>query len=135
MYIPNTKGNGATPARQYTLKKVLEGQITKSAHPARFSPDDKWSRHRIQLQRRYGLLISSMFSPFLFLYLNLGGWGLSMSCMYACGGCRLGKLVVSRGGNRRVEERKREREKVANTAQKMLKSRGNKANQNKPGAD
>lgn len=37
-----------TPAdggkRIYTLKKVLDGEVTKSAHPARFSPDDKYSR-------------------------------------------------------------------------------------------
>jgi rRNA maturation protein Nop10 len=30
--------------RVYTLKKIAEGEVTKSAHPARFSPDDKWSR-------------------------------------------------------------------------------------------
>lgn len=31
--------------RIYTLKKVLDGTVTKSAHPARFSPDDKYSRY------------------------------------------------------------------------------------------
>lgn len=31
--------------RQYTLKKIVEGEVTKSAHPARFSPDDKYSRY------------------------------------------------------------------------------------------
>lgn len=31
--------------RVYTLKKVLNGEVTKSAHPARFSPDDKYSRY------------------------------------------------------------------------------------------
>ncbi|KAI5780772.1 nucleolar RNA-binding protein [Geopyxis carbonaria] len=45
--------------RVYTLKKVTDnGAITKSAHPARFSPDDKYSRHRVTLKRRYGLLLS-----------------------------------------------------------------------------
>ena len=34
----------ATGKRIYTLKKVLDGTVTKSAHPARFSPDDKYSR-------------------------------------------------------------------------------------------
>lgn len=34
----------ATGNRIYTLKKVLDGVVTKSAHPARFSPDDKYSR-------------------------------------------------------------------------------------------
>jgi H/ACA ribonucleoprotein complex subunit 3 len=48
----------ASGKRQYTLKKVMEGKVTKSAHPARFSPDDKWSRHRITLRKRFGLLMS-----------------------------------------------------------------------------
>ena len=29
---------------------------TKSAHPARFSPDDKFSRERITLKKRFGIL-------------------------------------------------------------------------------
>jgi H/ACA ribonucleoprotein complex subunit 3 len=33
-----------TGERTYTLRKVLDGEVTKSAHPARFSPDDKYSR-------------------------------------------------------------------------------------------
>lgn len=31
--------------RLYTLKKIKDGEVTKSAHPARFSPDDKYSRY------------------------------------------------------------------------------------------
>jgi H/ACA ribonucleoprotein complex subunit 3 len=31
--------------RVYTLKKVVNGEVSKSAHPARFSPDDKYSRY------------------------------------------------------------------------------------------
>ncbi|KAK5962708.1 snoRNP complex protein NOP10 PWA37_005149 [Arxiozyma heterogenica] len=43
--------------RVYTLKKITEqGEITKSAHPARFSPDDKYSRQRVTLKKRFGLL-------------------------------------------------------------------------------
>ena len=30
--------------RVYTLKKVQSDEVTKSAHPARFSPDDTYSR-------------------------------------------------------------------------------------------
>ncbi len=30
---------------------------TQSAHPARFSPDDKYSRQRIMLKKRFGLLL------------------------------------------------------------------------------
>jgi len=44
--------------RIYTLKKVLDSVVTKSAHPARFSPDDKYSRHRVTLKKRYGLLLT-----------------------------------------------------------------------------
>ncbi|KAL8787391.1 MAG: hypothetical protein Q9213_002274 [Squamulea squamosa] len=48
----------ATGRRLYTLKKVSAGEVTKSAHPARFSPDDKYSRHRITIKKRYGLLLT-----------------------------------------------------------------------------
>ncbi|TDZ48275.1 H/ACA ribonucleoprotein complex subunit NOP10 [Colletotrichum trifolii] len=44
--------------RVYTLKKVVDGKVTKSAHPARFSPDDKWSRQRVTLKRRFNLLLT-----------------------------------------------------------------------------
>ncbi|RKO95303.1 H/ACA ribonucleo protein complex subunit 3-like protein, partial [Caulochytrium protostelioides] len=45
--------------RVYTLKKVdPKGSVTKSAHPARFSPDDKYSRQRVTLKRRFGLLLT-----------------------------------------------------------------------------
>ena len=49
-------GNGH---RIYTLKKVTKaGIITKSAHPARFSPDDKYSRQRVTIKKRYNLLLT-----------------------------------------------------------------------------
>ncbi len=48
----------ATGKRVYTLKKVVDSKVTKSAHPARFSPDDKWSRHRVTLKKRFGLLLT-----------------------------------------------------------------------------
>lgn len=32
------------------------GNPTLSAHPARFSPDDKFSRERVTLKKRFGLL-------------------------------------------------------------------------------
>ena len=37
-------------------KEDAEGQPTKSAHPARFSPDDKFSRERVTLKKRFGIL-------------------------------------------------------------------------------
>ncbi|OAF68692.1 Nucleolar protein 10 [Intoshia linei] len=38
------------------LKIDPNGCQTKSAHPARFSPDDIFSRHRLTLKRRFNLL-------------------------------------------------------------------------------
>lgn len=43
--------------RVYTLKKIdPNAKATISAHPARFSPDDKYSAQRIAVKRRYGIL-------------------------------------------------------------------------------
>eukprot|EP00762_Andalucia_godoyi_P004656 ANDGO_03646.mRNA.1 H/ACA ribonucleoprotein complex subunit 3 len=53
MYTLNEKGE-----RVYTLKKAVEGKPTVSAHPARFSPDDKYSRHRVTLKKRFGILLT-----------------------------------------------------------------------------
>ena len=52
MYYLNEEGT-----RVYTLKKMdPEGKPTFSAHPARFSPEDKFSRERIAIKKRFGLL-------------------------------------------------------------------------------
>ncbi|KXS13243.1 Nop10p-domain-containing protein [Gonapodya prolifera JEL478] len=54
MYYTDTNGQ-----RVYTLKKTApDGSPTKSAHPARFSPDDKYSRHRVTLKKRFGVLLT-----------------------------------------------------------------------------
>ncbi|QHN85708.1 H/ACA ribonucleoprotein complex subunit 3-like protein [Arachis hypogaea] len=37
-------------------KETPLGLATQSAHPARFSPDDKYSRQRVLLKKRFGLL-------------------------------------------------------------------------------
>ncbi|XP_078368190.1 H/ACA ribonucleoprotein complex subunit 3-like [Oculina patagonica] len=59
MYYLNDDGK-----RIYTLKKSDPlGQPTKSAHPARFSPDDKYSRHRVTLKRRFGILPTQQPKP------------------------------------------------------------------------
>ena len=43
--------------RVYTLAKVApDGSPTKSAHPARFSPDDKFSKERVAIKKRFGVL-------------------------------------------------------------------------------
>ncbi|KJE96490.1 hypothetical protein CAOG_06810 [Capsaspora owczarzaki ATCC 30864] len=56
MYLMYYEENGK---RQYTMKKTApDGTPTKSAHPARFSPDDKYSRHRVTLKKRFGILMT-----------------------------------------------------------------------------
>lgn len=57
----------ATGQRTYTLRKVLDGTVTKSAHPARFSPDDKYSRQRVTLKKRYGLLLTQQQGAYMFV--------------------------------------------------------------------
>ncbi|CAF1943861.1 hypothetical protein F2Q70_00029011 [Brassica cretica] len=48
----NEKGD-----KVYTTKKESPlGLATESAHPARFSPDDKYSKERVTLKKRFGLL-------------------------------------------------------------------------------
>lgn len=42
------------------FQKIVNGTITKSAHPARFSPDDKYSRHRVTLKKRFNLLLTQL---------------------------------------------------------------------------
>lgn len=52
MYHLDDEGN-----RVYTLEKVSpEGTTTTSAHPARFSPEDRYSRERILIKKRFNLL-------------------------------------------------------------------------------
>ena len=52
MYYLDEKG-----IRVYTLKKTApDGSPTQSAHPARFSPDDKFSKQRVACKNRFGLL-------------------------------------------------------------------------------
>jgi H/ACA ribonucleoprotein complex subunit 3 len=54
MYYLDTDGK-----RVYTLKKETPttGKITESAHPARFSPDDKFQRQRIACKKRFGIYL------------------------------------------------------------------------------
>ncbi|KAG0657698.1 snoRNP complex protein [Rhodotorula mucilaginosa] len=68
---------GPDGKRQYTLKKATSSGVpTRSAHPgmlprstsnvehadsdlrtARFSPDDKYSRHRVTIKKRFGMYV------------------------------------------------------------------------------
>jgi H/ACA ribonucleoprotein complex subunit 3 len=44
--------------RVYTLKKMNpENKVTESAHPARFSPDDKFSSQRVAMKKRFGIYL------------------------------------------------------------------------------
>ncbi|KAI8523058.1 hypothetical protein RHMOL_Rhmol13G0045100 [Rhododendron molle] len=45
------------------LKESPLGLATQSAHPARFSPDDKFSRQRVLLKKRFGLLPTQKPAP------------------------------------------------------------------------
>ncbi len=59
MYYLDTAGN-----RVYTLAKVdPQGNPTLSAHPARFSPEDKYARQRILIKSRFGLLPTQQPAP------------------------------------------------------------------------
>jgi H/ACA ribonucleoprotein complex subunit 3 len=52
MYYLDEQGN-----RVYTLKKTdPTGKPTISAHPARFSPDDRFSAQRVAFKKRSGIL-------------------------------------------------------------------------------
>ncbi|XP_034231822.1 H/ACA ribonucleoprotein complex subunit 3 [Thrips palmi] len=59
MYYLNEKNE-----RVYTFKSTdPNGKPTLSAHPARFSPEDKYSRQRITIKRRFGLLPTQQPAP------------------------------------------------------------------------
>ena len=50
--------------RVYTLQVTLDdGSYTLNAHPARFSPDDRFSKERIECKERFGLLLTQVPEP------------------------------------------------------------------------
>ncbi|KAK4878295.1 hypothetical protein RN001_010801 [Aquatica leii] len=50
--------------RVYSLKKTdPEGKPTLTAHPARFSPEDKYSRQRLIIKKRFGILLTQTPEP------------------------------------------------------------------------
>lgn len=53
------------PPPPHTQKALPDGTPTASAHPARFSPDDKFSRERVETKRRFGLLPTQRPAPVL----------------------------------------------------------------------
>ncbi|CAG9830542.1 unnamed protein product [Diabrotica balteata] len=59
MYYLNEDGT-----RVYTLKKTdPTGKPTLSAHPARFSPEDSYSKQRIIMKSRHNLLPTQQPAP------------------------------------------------------------------------
>ena len=59
MHYLDEQGN-----RVYTLKKIApNGKTTISSHPARFSPDDKLSKERVVMKKRFGILLTQQSSP------------------------------------------------------------------------
>ncbi|XP_054278586.1 H/ACA ribonucleoprotein complex subunit 3 [Macrosteles quadrilineatus] len=59
MYYLDSNGK-----RVYTLKLVApDGSPTLSAHPARFSPQDQYSRQRIAVKKRFNLLPTQQPEP------------------------------------------------------------------------
>jgi H/ACA ribonucleoprotein complex subunit 3 len=56
MYYLDEAGN-----RVYTLKKSSPtGKVAESAHPARFSPDDKFSSQRVAIKKRFGIYLPKL---------------------------------------------------------------------------
>nr|CAD7441159.1 unnamed protein product [Timema bartmani] len=53
----------STPPLPLKSKVDPDGQPTKSAHPARFSPEDKYSRQRITIKKRFNLLLTQQPAP------------------------------------------------------------------------
>ena len=43
-----------------TKKTTPNNKITESAHPARFSPDDKFSGQRVACKKRFGLYFPTL---------------------------------------------------------------------------
>jgi len=57
MYLMYYLDPSDSNTRIYTLSKTApDGTPTKSAHPARFSPDDKFSAQRILIKKRFSIL-------------------------------------------------------------------------------
>jgi H/ACA ribonucleoprotein complex subunit 3 len=51
------KRNNVPHTHNYEQKFSPEKKVTESAHPARFSPDDKFSSQRVALKKRFGIYL------------------------------------------------------------------------------
>lgn len=65
MYCKNNTQQYKTK-NQNTLKikqkSNPEGKVTESAHPARFSPDDKFSSQRVAIKKRFGIYLPDSYA-------------------------------------------------------------------------
>lgn len=62
---PRTCRRLTRPTLPPRKQKNVDDTPTASAHPARFSPDDKFSRERVECKRRFGLLPTQKPPPVL----------------------------------------------------------------------
>ncbi|KAH8369937.1 hypothetical protein KR093_001514 [Drosophila rubida] len=63
MYTINENGDRVYTLKSQLQKRTEDGHPTLSAHPARFSPEDKYSRQRITIKKRFGLLLTQKPEP------------------------------------------------------------------------
>lgn len=58
----NTKHKTKTHYIKIKQKSNPEGKVTESAHPARFSPDDKFSSQRVAIKKRFGIYLPDSYA-------------------------------------------------------------------------
>jgi H/ACA ribonucleoprotein complex subunit 3 len=58
--LDRTKTQQYTTRINYKQKFNPENKVTESAHPARFSPDDKFSSQRVALKKRFGIYLPDL---------------------------------------------------------------------------
>nr|ACI49103.1 hypothetical protein Cbre_JD13.005 [Caenorhabditis brenneri] len=75
--------------RIYTLKRTSpSGEQTLTAHPARFSPEDKNSKYRIIIKKRFGLLPTQKISrrriivSFVLFFVGWKAFGYTLNDMF-----------------------------------------------------
>ena len=55
-HTPTDRAPSRPRRTRRSQKTAPDGSPTQSAHPARFSPDDKFSKQRVACKKRFGLL-------------------------------------------------------------------------------
>ena len=62
-FLANNRKYYLTVGSFFIKRTSPEGKPTVSSHPARFSPDDQYSRQRIILKKRFGVLLTQSPAP------------------------------------------------------------------------